>query len=165
MGSPGSCAAAPALVDVDPPIQRGREREHHRAFHLLGHDAGFTTVPQSMAQTTRCTRGTPASSETSTTWATTEPNDSCSATRGTPGRSTGRPSRHAALPARAPPDGAAHLSAACGAAPPGPAELRRDLVDERLGKEGVVRMADRAPEADRHARRVATCSIFWLANP
>jgi hypothetical protein len=42
--------------------------------------SGATATPQSMAVTTRPTRGSPSTSLTSATWATTEPKLSCTAT-------------------------------------------------------------------------------------
>jgi hypothetical protein len=124
---------------------------------------GLTTVPQSSAQTTRCTRGWPPP------W-----------TPRPPAPRWCRTTRAAQCPGPAPPAGAcpagllgaarsstARWRGACFSNPRRKLDRilpasRRQLVDEGLRKEGVVRMADGPPEPDGHARvRVATCSIFW----
>lgn len=40
-------------MDIDAPVERGRQGEHHRAFQLLGYAARLARVPQSFAQTPR----------------------------------------------------------------------------------------------------------------
>ena len=119
---------------------------------------GLTTVPMSAAQTTRWTRGRPPSIDASTTCATMLPKLSCIATpRARPGGQ-----RRALAVAR--PAGALGRQQQHGAVARRVVEQRQSIGErvlvrpraasssmKHLVEEGVVRMADRAPVADRHA--------------
>ena len=114
--------------------------------------AGLTTGPQSMAQVTRLTCSVlPSVTATSATCATIEPNEARNAMPRPDPAGSGWP-QPASL-------AAVSSTFRCRGLPANKfaAELervllqgQRQLVDEALVEEGGVRMADRAPEADRH---------------
>ena len=148
----------------------GRAQSHDDgAFDLRRGRVGMADLRRNRPpRLTRWTRGMPSSAiEASTTWATTEPKLSTRAMpRPTPGASA-RPSLPCPPPFRARGDGASLASAgrACIRTVSRPAALRQ-LVDEELGVEAVLRMGDAAPASGPHMMRSwrRTRSTGWRSR-
>ena len=159
------CCAAPVAVEVgcshrtvlerDLAEQRRRQAVAGPALHLGARSGlGEMAVPQSMAVTTRPTLGSPFSSFTSATWATTEPKLSCTATprvqpagaRRGPAGLLGGEVQHRQVPVRA--GLRVERAAVVDRVLAGPL---RQLVDGVLHDEGGVGRAHRAPPQHRHA--------------